>query len=137
MIRFKTPEHAEIAERIAQAFAVLRRLPDCDRGRLCMQTLNWPAVILNACTDYAPDLKVRMPPPSALAITQMIEVFEWVAMLGHNYPDLFKVVYRVCVRQQELRVVGRALGRDHKAVRARLDHGLELIAAYRRHKAAA
>lgn len=125
----------EIAERVEEAYRVLRRVPDHERAWLTAQGSAWPSLIYDA-TKMEPGAwragaPVRLPPPSAAEISRMHEVLGWMLWLGKTYGNAARAVYLCCVRRFGPVDAGRWLGCHRETAAVWRDDGLDKISAFR------
>ena len=105
---------AMVDERLVEAAAVLRRLPSV-RMRGYFST--WPAMFveLGDLVDQTPE-PMRLPPPSAAAISRMEAARPWLTWLE---PDDARLV---CCERKERRG-SRSAGASASVARRRIDDG--------------
>lgn len=121
---------ADLSERIYLAFQTLRRLPDRERGYLTADRRgSWPTVILTYWEAYGQSaVRMKLPPPSAAAISDMEEVMGWLAWLGRIDRHVMTCTYVCCGRGLEPSQAANILGLHRNTVRIKRDEGLRMIA---------
>lgn len=126
---------AEIAERIRDAWEVLRRMPDEERQALqrAESGQSWPAMIHTAAEHAAWEKQpLRRPRPTAGQITRMEEVMtDWIVALAKQDLKFVKAVWLFCAMNRHVGEAAKALGCDRKTAKVWRDNGLDRIHAHR------
>lgn len=118
---------ADAEERIYQAFDTLRRVPAqmCDRSGF---SSSWPAIVRSYWEAYGMHkARMKLPPPSARAISDMEIVLGWMTWLGRFDRLSMKCVFICCGRGLEPSQAGNLLGLHRNTVRRHRDEGLSRI----------
>lgn len=125
---------AEIAERIEDAWATLRRMPDRERDLLLSgeRGQKWPLMVHTAAEHAAwKPMKMRRPPPTARQIDNMHEVMDWLLQLAKQQRDFAKAVWVCCALGRLPADAAKIIGCHRDTVRVWRDNGLDRIAAMR------
>jgi hypothetical protein len=115
---------ADLEERVYQAFGTLRRLPSYgpeERGG----GSSWPPIVRTYWEAYGIHAaRIKLPPPSARAISDMETVLGWMTWLGRFDRLSMKCVFLCCGRGLEPTQAGGILGLHRNTVRRHRDDGL-------------
>lgn len=126
---------AEIADRIQEAWGVLRRMPDRERQALqrAESGQSWPMIIHTAAEHAAWEKRpFQRPRPSAAEITRMEEVMtDWLVALSKQERKFVNAVWLFCALGKRSGEVKKILGCDRETARIWRDNGLDRIQAHR------
>src|SRR4051812_2235787 len=127
-------KRVEVAERVEEAWDVLRRMPDRERAVLQQAERGqvWP-LMLHTADEHAAWAAVPMkrPRPSAAQITRMEEVLDWLLVLAKQDRKYFNAVWLFCARGKGPIDVGKILGCHRETATVWRDNGLDRIVLHR------
>lgn len=130
----------EIADRIGEAYQVLKRLPDRERRLLACQGSSWSAMICEPIKLETEALRVaqmRLPPPSGEQIDRMNEALGWITDLAINYTNAARVIYLSEGERRKKTYIAKLMGISRETVYKWRNSGLDTIATIRLRKKAA
>jgi hypothetical protein len=123
-------KRVEIAERIEEAWDVLKRMPDRERAMLLQAERGqaWPLMVYSA-DEHAAWLPVpaKRPPPSTKQVTRMEEVLDWLLVLAKQDRKYFKTVWLFCALRKKPAEVAKIIGCHRETATVWRDAGLERI----------
>lgn len=125
---------AEMAERVEEAWDVLKRIPDRERNLLLNSERgqSWPTMVHSAAEHAAwKPGQVRRPPPTAKQLDRMDEVIDWLTALGRQERDFAKAVWLCCALHRKPAEAAKLLGCHRDTARVWRDNGLERMVAMR------
>lgn len=127
-------KRVEVAERIEEAWDVLRRMPDKERDALrrAERGQAWPTMLYTADEHEAwAKVPIKRPPPSAQQITRMEEVLDWLLVLAKQERKYFNAVWLFCARGKGPIEVGKILACHRETATVWRDNGLDRIVVLR------
>lgn len=126
-------KRAEIAERIEEAWDVLKRMPDKERAMLMQAERGhaWPLIVYTA-DEHAAWLPrpVSRPPPSTRQVTRMEEVLDWLSVLAKQDRKFCRAVWLFCAFQKKPNTVAKIMGCHRETATVWRDAGLDRIARH-------
>ena len=128
MERYLCAEHAEMAERLNEAWWVLKRPPDKDLAILIPGGQRRPMMPHTAVELAAYEgIKLRRPPPSHQQVDRMHEVLDWLLALAQHERDYSKAGWLMCALGLKVGRAAKELGCHRNSARAWRDNGLERL----------
>jgi hypothetical protein len=125
---------ADIAERIEDAAATLRRMPDKEKSMLLNGERGqaWP-VMLHTAAEHAAwaPRPVRRPPATSQQIDRMDEALDWLLVLARQKRDYFRAVWLMCAERKKSGEAAKILGCNRDTARIWCDAGLDRIIHHR------
>lgn len=123
---------SDLIDRIDEAAATLRKLPDPDRRFLSTRgRSNWPTVIMSFWEAYGLEApKMRLPPPSAQAIDRMDEVLNWMGWLTRQDSAEMKCVWLIYGERKRIVECTGILGLHRNTVRQKRDDGIARLVTH-------
>lgn len=121
-----------VADRVEEAWDVLRRMPDRERAMLAKgeRGQTWPTMLRTAAEHAAyKRVPLRRPPPTAAQITRMHEVLDWLLALAKQERDYFQAVWLCCAERRKTAEAAKLMGCHRNSARTWRDCGLDRIAA--------
>lgn len=124
---------AEVVDRLEEAAAVLRRLPDKERQFLkAGERCHWPTVLMTFWEAWAAygkqAVKMKLPPPSAAAIDRASEVLDWMLWLTQEHGGVvMKCVWLAHGERRQISTISAILGFDRKTIRKKRDFGVAVL----------